>query len=226
MKEYVKNSTLTLMLIEGKTRVTIKDLEEYTTTGLELNTTHLIKESNTTKRNIHSRTPQPMIYSTHIILLRDPKQIKPGQFSFWIIQMASQEQSLNVTYCWAILGSQSQTRTDILGTGTAFDAQKQFLANTDDAINNPVDLHSQIAGYPNTLKYARSKIDFVYGTGLYMSPSNMKLRIGTIQDYNNNIVIANDVEELGLSLGLNNEANSAPTTPPNPTPPVQGNKTK
>ena len=27
------------------------------------------------------------------------------------------------TYCWAILGSQSQTRTDILGTCTAFDAQ-------------------------------------------------------------------------------------------------------
>ena len=30
------------------------------------------------------------------------------------------------TYCWAILGSQSQIRTDILGSGTAFDAQKQF----------------------------------------------------------------------------------------------------
>ena len=29
------------------------------------------------------------------------------------------------TYCWALLGSQSQTRTDILGTGTAFDAQKK-----------------------------------------------------------------------------------------------------
>ena len=27
------------------------------------------------------------------------------------------------TYCRAILGSQSQTRTDILGTCTAFDAQ-------------------------------------------------------------------------------------------------------
>ena len=26
------------------------------------------------------------------------------------------------TYCWAVLGSQSQTRTGILGTGTAFDA--------------------------------------------------------------------------------------------------------
>ena len=54
------------------------------------------------------------------------------------------------TYCWAILGSQSQTGTDILGTGTAFDAQKQFLANIEDAINSPVDLPSQIARLANS----------------------------------------------------------------------------
>ena len=30
-------------------------------------------------------------------------------------------------YCWAILGSQSQTRTDILGSGTAFDQKNSFL---------------------------------------------------------------------------------------------------
>ena len=107
------------------------------------------------------------------------------------------------TYCWAILGSQSQTRTDILGTGTAFDAQKQFLANIEDAINSPVDLPSQISRYQNTLKYARSKVDYVYGIGLYMSPSNMELRIGTIQDYNNKIVVATDNQELGLNNGVN-----------------------
>ena len=94
-----------------------------------------------------------------------------------------------LTYCWAILGSQSQTRTGILGPGIAFDAQKQFLANVEDAINSPVDLPSQIARYQNTLRYARSKVDFVFEIGLYMSPSNMQLRIGTIQDYNNEIVV-------------------------------------
>ena len=30
------------------------------------------------------------------------------------------------TYCWAILGSQAQTRTGIIGVGTQFDTQKQF----------------------------------------------------------------------------------------------------
>ena len=125
------------------------------------------------------------------------------------------------TYCWAILGSQSQTRTDILGTGTAFDAQKQFLANIADAINSPVDLPSQIARYQSTLKYARSKVDFVYGIGLYMSPSNMELRIGTFQNYNNKIVIATE----GLTLGLNDGTNTKPI-PPKSTSTVEGTKTK
>ena len=73
---------------------------------------------------------------------------------------------------------------------------KQFLANVEDAINSPVDLPSQIARYQNTLKYARSKVDFVYGIGLYMSPSYTELRIGTLQDYNNRIVIATDAQNL------------------------------
>ena len=107
------------------------------------------------------------------------------------------------------VGSQSQTRTSILGAGTAFDAQKQFLTLIEEAIMSPVDLPSQIARYQNLLKYARSKVDFVYGIGLYMSPSNMALRIGTIQDYNNQIVIANEGE--GLTLGLNDEANTNST---------------
>ena len=80
------------------------------------------------------------------------------------------------TYCWAILGSQSQIKSDILGVGSAFDAQKQFLANTEDAIQNPVDLPSQITRYQNALKYARTKVDYVFGFGLYMAPSKWNCR--------------------------------------------------
>ena len=63
------------------------------------------------------------------------------------------------TYCWAIFGSQSQIKSDILGAVSAFDAQKQILANTEDAIQSPVDLPSQITRYQNALKYARTKVD-------------------------------------------------------------------
>ena len=55
------------------------------------------------------------------------------------------------TYVWAILGAQSQTRTGIIGSGTAFDAQKQFLANIEDAIASPVDLPSAISRYQDVL---------------------------------------------------------------------------
>ena len=34
-------------------------------------------------------------------------------------------------YVWDILGAQAQTRSNILKTGTGFDAQKQFLADID-----------------------------------------------------------------------------------------------
>ena len=51
----------------------------------------------------------------------------------------------------------------------------------------------------------------------------MELRIGTIQDYNNKIVIANEGE--GLTFGLNDEANTVPI-PPRSTSTVEGTKTK
>ena len=70
------------------------------------------------------------------------------------------------TYCWAILGSQSQIKSDILGIGSAFDVQKQFLANIEDAVQSPIDLPSQIIRYQNALKYAHSKADYVFGFGL------------------------------------------------------------
>ena len=48
-------------------------------------------------------------------------------------------------FVWALLGAQSQTRVEILKIGTGFDAQKQFLANVQDAMNGPIDLPTQIS---------------------------------------------------------------------------------
>ena len=229
-KEYAKNSSLTLVPIGGKNKATIKALEEYTTTGLIFDTAPLTKEPNMTAGTIYSHTLQPMTYSTLITLPRDLKLKTLGQPSFWTTQRASQEQALNVSTT-ASEHTAGLFLVHSLKRGLTYWElalhlmhKKQFLANIEDAINSPVDLPSQIARYQNTLKYARSKVDFVYGVGLYMSPSNMELQIGTIQDYNNKIVIANDVE--GLSLGLNNGAKSEPTPPPRPTSPVRGTKTK
>ena len=107
------------------------------------------------------------------------------------------------TYVWAILGAQAQTRTGILGSGTAFDAQKQFLVNIEDAISSRIDLPSAITRYQNVLQYAGSEVNFVFGTGLYMAPSNMLLHVGSFSGYNNKIVIATSDQTLGLNNGLN-----------------------
>ena len=109
------------------------------------------------------------------------------------------------TYVWSIVGAQSQARSSILGTGKAFDAQKQFLANVEDVINSEVDLPSSIERYQSTLQYARSKVDFVVGLGLYMIPSDMDLYIGTINGYNNLITIASDDLQLGHNDTINEE---------------------
>jgi len=111
------------------------------------------------------------------------------------------------TYVWVILGAQAQTRSSILGTGKAFDAQKQFLANVEDAINSAVDIPGSIERYQSTLQYARSKVDFVVGLGLYMIPSDMDLYIGTINGYNNLIIIASPDDIGEIQLGHNNKVN-------------------
>ena len=58
--------------------------------------------------------------------------------------------------------------------------KKQFLVNVRDSINSPIYLPGQISRYENVLKFARSKVDYNYGLGLYMSPSDMVLQIGPL----------------------------------------------
>ena len=105
------------------------------------------------------------------------------------------------TYVWAILGAQAQTRSNILKAGTGFDAQKQFLANVEDAIASPVDIPSSIARYQKMLQYASSPLDFRFG--LYLAPSDLALHPGNIKGYNNEIVIAGSEEAIGHNPGIN-----------------------
>ena len=105
-------------------------------------------------------------------------------------------------YEWAIIGAQAQTRSNTLKTGTGFDAQKQFLANIEDAIASPVDIPSSIARYHKTLQYASTPLDFVFGIGLYLSPSDMTLHPGNVQGYNNEIQIAGSDTCQGAPKGL------------------------
>ena len=113
------------------------------------------------------------------------------------------------TFVWAFLGAQAQTRSAILGAGTSFDAQKQFLANVEDAISSPVDIPSAIDRYQSVLQNASSKVDYTFGTGLYMAPSDMPLHISTVAGYNTQIIIA----PVGQPLGVSHDINDTPVPP-------------
>ena len=86
-----------------------------------------------------------------------------------------------------MLGAQAQTRSNILKIGTGFDAQKQFLANIEDAIASPVDIPSSTARYQKTIGYASTPLDFVSGRGQYLVPKDMALHPGNVRRYNNEI---------------------------------------
>ena len=75
------------------------------------------------------------------------------------------------TYVWAILGSQAQACTNISKAGTGFDAQKQFMANIEDAIASLLDFPGCIARYQKNLGYASTLSDFVFGIGCYLASS-------------------------------------------------------
>ena len=124
---------------------------------------------------------------------------EPGRSSSSTTRTAS----LKRTYVWAILGALAQTRSNILKAGTGFDAQKQFLANVEDAIASPVDIPSSITRYQKTLQYASTPPDCVFGLELYLAPSDMALHPGNVQGYNNEIVIAGSVAAIGRNPGIN-----------------------
>ena len=113
------------------------------------------------------------------------------------------------TYVWAILTAQSLTKTSIVRTlqNPATEPQRTFLSNLEVSIASTKSLQDSINGYQDALKYASSKVDYVVGFGLYMMPSNMVLRITTIDDYNNNLMVASPDTIKNLKLGTNEDIN-------------------
>ena len=140
-----------------------------------------------------------------------------GQHSSPIQQKASRKRvwSASTTvygHVWAILGAQAQTRSNIFKAGTGFDAQKQFMANIEDAIASPVDIPSSIARYQKTLQYASTPLDYVFAIGLHLAPSDMVLHPGSVQSYNNEIVTAGSEAAIGRNPGINESEQISKTT--------------
>jgi len=105
------------------------------------------------------------------------------------------------TYIYCILGAQVQARTAIIGqSGTSPDAQKQFVVNFESAVYAQLSIPDSIDRYQNAINNSHSKLDFAIGSGLYMIPSDLVMKIGSIENYNNYILVATD----NMSFGVNN----------------------
>ena len=126
------------------------------------------------------------------------------------------------TYVWAILGAQDEERTPILGSGTAFTAQKRFLTNVEAAITQAGE--TPVSKYQSVLQYARGKLDFVLGEQLYMCPSDMTLTslAERIAGYNNEILVATAAMTPGTNQTLNTEKHPPLPTPLTDAPSIQG----
>ena len=68
-------------------------------------------------------------------------------------------------------------------------------------------IHPRIKRYQDTLSYALSKVDYSVGESIYISPSdmNLKIRSGTV-GYNNKILVSNGK----FILGKNDKVNLVP----------------
>ena len=53
-----------------------------------------------------------------------------------------------------------------------------------------------IERYQNAISNSHSKLDFALGSGLYMIPSDLVMKIGNLDNYNNNILNATDFMDI------------------------------
>ena len=108
-------------------------------------------------------------------------------------------------YVHCILGSQAQTRSSIL---TSLESQQYFTDLLEQNIKSMFSIPESIAKYQDAISKTNSRVDYVVAQGLYMIPSDLVLKVGSLVGYNNNIVIAST----NMKLGHNDEINRMQTT--------------
>ena len=126
------------------------------------------------------------------------------------------------TYVYCILGAQAETRAPIIGQyGTDLGAQIEFRKLLSDSIKEQKDIPTSIERYQKALSETHKRLDYVVGKGLYIIPSDMVLKVGAIENYNNNLLIAttNDLGKDNLVAIINNRIQDS-------TPLMEGTKVK
>jgi hypothetical protein len=103
-------------------------------------------------------------------------------------------------YVHCILGSQAQTRSNIL---KSFETQQYFVDLLEQNIKSMFSIPESIEKYQDAISKTNSRIDYVVAVGLYMIPSDLVLKVGKLVGYNNNIVVATSEMKIGQNEQVN-----------------------
>ena len=110
-----------------------------------------------------------------------------------------------IAYVYSLLSAQALTRTSVLTPSVGIMAKRKFHDLVEDIIYARNNVETSIAEYQDALQNAMTPLNYVIKPGLYLIPSDMNLRIGTHDGYNNNLLTANDDMQTGVVPDLNAE---------------------
>ena len=109
-------------------------------------------------------------------------------------------------YC--ILGAQANTRSSIVGdTGTARNAQTDFLVLFEDALRNLTVSNGPVK-YQDAIEKKKTRLNFALARGVLLLPSRMVINTESVAGYNNNLRKATDDMKLGVNNHVNLEMNN------------------
>ena len=114
-------------------------------------------------------------------------------------------------YVYLLLSAQSGARRNIMDSPAA---RQIYLDNFNDIVERQVETAADIERYQHVLRYARSKVDFGIAEDVYMIPSNMLLKIGNIEGYNNKLLIADSNVKIDMvNIDINQKSIEKETRP-------------
>ena len=161
-------------------------------------------------------------------------QTENGDYAKWIMPtskgltekgLTKLSESIRI-YAKILLGSQAQSRASILGSNASNTTARQvYLQELETQIRRAENIQSDIAVFQKLLKYARTPINLVIEPRCYMIPSDMELKMGKIEDYNNNILIAPKNARVGVMVSINTKIPTSTPKRPASTLPTSSPKT-
>ena len=141
--------------------------------------------------------------------------LNDNSFSRWIIDKSFGLSKWGVerlgesvrVYVWLVMTSQVRAGGSIVTVdGKGLTAQRLFLENLRKvAVNGEWgDVAGSVDRYKKVLGWARSKVNYVVGEGVYMLPSDMDLHVGDYVQYNQD----NFVSKPSMNIGKNKDQNT------------------